>query len=311
MKEDLDEKDLEITDGVASRPKIATDGGISQKKVVSEEDQSEREKPMSNRMGRGGIAISSVYGDDTDPESYERYFFARKTYAGGNHWSIAWSDLMMTMFILFMVMFVYKSADREFLSGEGLGSFDGAVIGREVSPQGQGGANDFNSYGRKAYSKEYGLSRLADFKKDVHEFAQINLAPDNSVRIILTGDLLFPLGGTTLQEGSLDLLKKIAIYLKETPYLINVLGHTDDMPIHGGEGTLSNWELSTNRASAVARYLISEAKLPPQQFSVTGYGEFQPVALNDSPENMAKNRRVEIVITKLWPKTLPLGGADL
>jgi len=243
---------------------------------------------------------------------FDDFFSERRVHSSRSHWSIAWSDLMMTMFILFMVMFVYKAADREFLSGDGLGSFSGTAIGREVVAEGPGGANDFNAFGRRAYSKIYDFSRLTNLESDIAEFGQINLAPDNTLRIVLTGDLLFPSGGTSLRPDSWPLLKKIAIYLRESPYMIDVQGHTDNTPIRNST-TLSNWELSCNRASAVARYLIEKAHISAERFSVTGFGEYRPVAANDTPENRAKNRRVEIVLRRhlAEPVALPEGQTHI
>jgi len=257
-----------------------------------------------------GVGLCSPAAGDEGFGGYENFFLERQVSSNKNHWSIAWSDLMMTMFILFMVMFVYKTADREFLTGTGLGSFSGRDIGRDVVAGGAGGANDFNAYGQKAYSKIYDFSRLTDLESEMADFAEINLAPDHTLRIILTGDLLFPLGGVELRGASRDLLRKIAIFLKDSPYIINVLGHTDNTPMRNGRA-LTNWELSTNRAAAVVRYLIDETGLPARQFSVTGFAEFRPVAANDSPENRAKNRRVEIVLSREKPKPLPLGGGDM
>ncbi len=263
---------------------------------------------------KGRLRVGSDLYADLSPSNgsdvYEQDFFQRRPPSRNMHWSIAWSDLMMTMFILFMVMFVYKTADREFLSGEGLGSFSGEEIGREATKDGPGGSNEFNVFGEKAFSKIYDFSKLTTLEKDIKEFAEIGLDPDKTLRIILTGDLLFPIGETRIVGDGLVLLRKIAIFLKDTPYKINVVGHTDNIPVRN-QATSSNWELSANRASAVAQYLIAETKLPAGQFYVTGHAEYRPVVPNDSPENRAKNRRVEIVITKEMPGALPFGSADL
>jgi chemotaxis protein MotB len=207
-------------------------------------------------------------------------------------------------------MFVYKNADREFLSGEGGGSFLGKNVGKEALDFGSRKTQEFNVFGEKAFSKTYDFSKLTNLEKELKEFAAIDLEPDKTLRIILTGDLLFPVGKTELMADSLNFLKKIAIFLKETPYKINVVGHTDNLPISTAN-IPSNWELSANRASAVARYLIAETKLPASQFYVTGHAEFLPVAPNTTSGGRAKNRRVEIVVTKEMPGALPLGSADL
>ncbi|PIP18961.1 MAG: hypothetical protein COX41_05460, partial [Candidatus Omnitrophica bacterium CG23_combo_of_CG06-09_8_20_14_all_41_10] len=76
---------------------------------------------------------------------------------------------------------------------------------------------------------------------------------------------------------------------------VAVEGHTDNDPIKYS-GWKSNWELSSGRALAVLHYLVDECKVEPQRLSANGYGEYHPVAPNDTPQNKQKNRRVEIVI---------------
>ena len=71
-----------------------------------------------------------------------------------------------------------------------------------------------------------------------------------------------------------------------------VAGHTDDKPIHTARFP-SNWELSTERAVVVARFLISKG-MKPETLGAVGYGEFDPVVANDSDEHRGQNRRIEI-----------------
>ena len=89
---------------------------------------------------------------------------------------------------------------------------------------------------------------------------------------------------------------------------IMVEGHTDDQPI-SNEFFDSNWELSTARATSVARLLIDRHGFPASRIGATGYGQFRPVAPNNSPERRAENRRVVIFIKSVSaakPKAPPL-----
>jgi hypothetical protein len=61
----------------------------------------------------------------------------------------------------------------------------------------------------------------------------------------------------------------------------------------------SNWELSTKRATNVLKYLLEELKFDPKRLTAAGYGEWHPVAPNDTPENKAKNRRVDLIVRRL------------
>ncbi|MBI5882966.1 MAG: OmpA family protein [Elusimicrobia bacterium] len=111
--------------------------------------------------------------------------------------------------------------------------------------------------------------------------------------------ILFDSGESMVKPDGRKVLNNIAKVLKGVADKdIRIEGHTDNVPI-GGElknRFATNWELSTARATAVARYLQDSAKLEPARLVATGYGEYRPVAPNDKPENKALNRRIEIVL---------------
>ena len=99
-----------------------------------------------------------------------------------------------------------------------------------------------------------------------------------------------------LLEGK-DVLAKVAGVLnKNVPdSKVAIEGYTDNDPIKYS-GWKSNWELSSARALSVLHYFVDECQVKPDRLSANGYGEFRPVALNDTQEGKKKNRRVEIVI---------------
>jgi len=110
----------------------------------------------------------------------------------------------------------------------------------------------------------------------------------------LSDTFMFDLGVAEILPEAIPLLKKLAFIISKTSYPVRVEGHTDNLPIHT-EKFPSNWELSTVRAVNVLRYFAENEKIPIQRLSAVGFGEFQPIFANDSPEHRAKNRRVEIV----------------
>ena len=92
--------------------------------------------------------------------------------------------------------------------------------------------------------------------------------------------------------------------------MINVVGHTDNLPMRSTRFK-SNWELSVARASTVARFLIDEMDMDPNQFVVSGYSSYRPIEPNTTAENRAKNRRVEIIISKRLPNPQPATEQNL
>lgn len=296
------------------------------------------------------------------------------------HWSVVWSDLMMTMFILFLTMYAYQAAHQEFLArktpeivgGSTIEALDSDKLTGQLQPinpikkglpfvtagtlkkvervstndvdigflpapetaekpSASKTAKTVNSInqeqpkntakaisaipmpGRENQKQStrteeqdiYRLSKEALENNKLEKFASIDLVPDNTMRIILTGDLLFSTGQAELSASAKGSLQKLTEIMKTTPYMINVVGHTDNIPMHSAKYT-SNWELSIARASAVARFLIDEKGMDPGQFVVSGYASFRPLHPNTDEASRAKNRRVEIIISKHLPAPVPV-----
>jgi chemotaxis protein MotB len=139
-----------------------------------------------------------------------------------------------------------------------------------------------------AYAARHG------FAKSVHvAIEQRGLA----IRV-LTDSLLFTSGSAALESQGQPLLTEIAALLNvDHVHPIAVEGNTDNVPISGPFP--SNWELSTARASSVVRFLIAKG-VDPQRLSATGYAEQHPIATNSTAAGRALNRRVEIVLQRLY-----------
>jgi chemotaxis protein MotB len=112
----------------------------------------------------------------------------------------------------------------------------------------------------------------------------------------LKDKILFASGSTRVNKEGQDALVKIADALKTVQgRIIRVEGHTDDVPMPKDGPFPSNWELSLARAMAVVRAL-QDSGVDPTVLSAAGYGQYQPIAPNDSEKNRSLNRRIEIVL---------------
>jgi chemotaxis protein MotB len=110
----------------------------------------------------------------------------------------------------------------------------------------------------------------------------------------------FPSGSAQLDPGFFEVMEKISGKLSEAPGSIVVAGHTDDIPISTARFR-SNWELSAGRAVTVAHALLSNPAIDPSRVLVEGHADTKPLVPNDSRENRALNRRVELVIVRGIP----------
>ncbi len=89
--------------------------------------------------------------------------------------------------------------------------------------------------------------------------------------------------------------RQVAVSLGNTPYDLRIEGHTDNIPIHTAEFD-SNWELSSARATRIARVFVDLHLIAADRLSAAGYAEFHPVASNATAEGRATNRRVDLVV---------------
>lgn len=113
--------------------------------------------------------------------------------------------------------------------------------------------------------------------------------------VTLTEAGFFPPGQAALMDSSQMVLNAIVESLLPIPNHIRIEGHTDNTPIHTPQFP-SNWELSTDRATYILSYLTSHYAFDPSRLSVAGYGEYRPVASNNTVAGRILNRRVDLVI---------------
>ncbi len=122
-------------------------------------------------------------------------------------------------------------------------------------------------------------------------------------RFVLQSELLFDSASAELGERGKQQVKKLSQTLNllaadipgDIEWIVRIDGHTDNRPI-STEKYPSNWELSTARALAIVRYMITQS-VPAKRLAATGFGEFHPLDVGETAEAYAKNRRIEIKLT--------------
>jgi len=238
---------------------------------------------------------------------------------------VSYADFITLLFAFFVVMFAASNSDQKkagqvaqavqvafkemgvfspsgkvvpFYDSGGLPSDAKSVIGNEhsrfdatqlVTPAkpGEGG---------KASTISEVKAQLEGLLKDEIAKHNIRLAEDSrGLTVSLAEAGFFDAGSSVMPPRALAVVDRIAATLRPLGYNIRVEGHTDNTPIHTGQFP-SNWELSTNRATFLLEYLITNGNIPPQRLSAVGYGEYRPIASNSAAEGRAANRRVDLVV---------------
>ena len=226
-------------------------------------------------------------------------------------WLLPYSDLMTLLLALFIALFAISQTDQTklqalaqaFTAAFNMGGpsfFDQA--GPMASPQRQM-LND-EDLGNNAYLQEN--QNLQDLQAQLDAYIQQNSLEDQlstqleeeGLMIRIKERALFPSGSADLVPESQRIGPIVAGLLAAVPERVLISGDTDTDPISNAQFP-SNWELSSVRALTFMKYLLSiNSNLNPARFSAIGYGEYRPIALNDTPEHKQQNRRVEILIAR-------------
>lgn len=218
------------------------------------------------------------------------------------HWAVPWSDLMMVAFVLFAVLYSYAISHRDITEAiknrvtnapAKLPINKSPIKDLSKPPETPKEARPASSISIEELFENLQKTITVSKAEDV----SVMLDQNKAIKVSIGEALLFDLGKADLKPDSISFLRKFSETISKTKYKIIVEGHTDPFPIHN-ETFPTNWELSAIRAIKVARFLIEGTGLEAERFSVVGYSLYKPVVPNSSPENKAKNRRVEIVITR-------------
>ncbi len=228
-------------------------------------------------------------------------------------WMTTYGDMMTLLLAFFVLLFSMANIDEE--------KFDMVIHGI----QGRLGVLDGGQTISRRDAIDLGLEmselaamQIEQLERRVAEYIteegledDIMLEVDErGLTIHFTGEILFELGQAEIRPEAREILDRISGFIKSVPNDIMVEGHTDNWPIRT-ERFPSNWELSTSRATNVVRHLIEELEVDSKRLSAAGYSEYRPLKPNDTAENRALNRRVDIVVLRLDDDRINLSEPEL
>jgi len=224
-------------------------------------------------------------------------------------WTVTYSDLMNLLLILFIILYCSSKLDAKKSQqvAQSLNQGFSTVQGAAAAAEGGGGSKAKTSpsgtaTGSNLYWEEdqYGefYSEITALIKDNGLQDKVDTTLDDTGVIISFKDnVLFAQGSATINDEGVVIIDQIGTLLSKLDYsFILIEGHTDSDPISTARFT-DNMDLSSARAGNVWRELV-KCGMQPSEMASIGYGEYRPIAPNDTPENKAKNRRVVITILK-------------
>lgn len=215
-------------------------------------------------------------------------------------WLVTYSDLVTLILTFFVLLYTMTSGVEEktfnsflqyFQNNSGFMEEAAAVtesINNQVDPEKMQDAMEEQMEQWQSFAdflEEHQLSNEVDVKMLT-----------DGVKITLSDSLTFESGSSEILPKAKEVLEKIAEMIESNLEEIEVQGHTDDIPIARNSFYHTNWHLGAGRAVSVVQYLQKSSEIDPKRFKATSFGEYRPVAENDTPEGRRKNRRVEIYI---------------
>jgi len=192
-------------------------------------------------------------------------------------WLITYSDMTTLLLAFFLLMFSFSLLDQQ-RQQELLTALNSVSARRGAA--------------RPVDAERAAREIAAQFGKDT-TFVE---ATESEVTVGLSSGVTFASGEAELTDEARQSLVKVASIVRQLPSSIRVEGHTDDVPVRGGDFA-NNWELSAARAQAVVRLLIEQG-IEPRRLQVVGYGDVRPRASNATDDGRARNRRIELKILR-------------
>lgn len=197
-------------------------------------------------------------------------------------WLIPFADLMSTLVILFLALYAFSYNMKKSEYEKAI-----ATLQKELGVK---------SADKKIQDMDLTKKVEEDLKKQIRE-GQLGVEVTTSkIKLTFSAPVLFDSGSADLKDGAKDLLRSVAENLKKMDSPVLVEGHTDAARMLGKKFR-SNRELSLMRAFSVIDHLVAGG-FPARNLSAYGYGEYRPLAPNDTEEGRAKNRRIEITVIR-------------
>ena len=206
-------------------------------------------------------------------------------------WLIVLSDIMTNLMLFFLILYVFSlRPDSESHAGF-LDGFDQKRLEAEKEKKAEDVVQKFNE-------KDTAAALRAELEKaGLKDLAEVQMT-DKLIRVNISAPILFRSGEAALEPNAmqvLDVMGRLLEKLKKNDILVE--GHTDSVPVKSGDYR-TNWALSAARANSVVDYLAANFGIPQEKLISAAYGEYRPVAPNDTAEGRAKNRRIEILVAR-------------
>jgi len=234
---------------------------------------------------------------------------------GAPLWMVTFADLMALMMTFFVLLYSFSSLDEtkyRMIAASMASGFGAVLVSPKSAPTAALGPPSMmpspmnQPMGRALQAAGTGHSSAnTAVAEEVKETLQSEIAEGiisvettgNTVTIRFPESIAFPPASDQMSDEIIPIIERLSKSLADAPGIIMVSGHTDNRPINSARYK-SNWKLSTDRAVSVIQLFEKIGNIESTRLTAVGYGDTRPIAPNDTPEDRARNRRVEIAIVQ-------------
>lgn len=218
----------------------------------------------------------------------------RSKKSSGN-WLVTYSDLVTLLLVFFVVLYTLTPGIDESIFDNFISYFQNSIGVIDNTSVLEKNTENAQSDYRIAVVEKWKV--VEDFleNRDLSDQVDIEMIPEG-VKITLSDSLTFNSGSSELLPAARDVLEEIAAVFDDEVEEAEVQGHTDSVPVAANSYYRSNWHLGAARGVSVLNFIQERSDMEPERYKASSFGEYRPVADNQTQAGRRLNRRVEIYV---------------
>lgn len=218
----------------------------------------------------------------------------RSKKSSGN-WLVTYSDMVTLLLVFFVVLYTLTPGIDESIFDNFISYFQNSIGVIDNTSVLEKNTENAQSDYRIAVVEKWKV--VEDFleNRDLSDQVDIEMIPEG-VKVTLSDSLTFNSGSSELLPAARDVLEEIAAVFDSEVEEAEVQGHTDSVPVAANSYYRSNWHLGAARGVSVLNFIQERSDMEPERYKASSFGEYRPVADNETPAGRRLNRRVEIYV---------------
>lgn len=223
-----------------------------------------------------------------------------KSKRGSSNWLMTYGDLMTLLLVFFVLLYTLTPSIDEGIFKNFISHFQnnsGFFEAQNMKTEDSETSDDSDDIEELLEERIEYWQAFADLLEEYEFSSEVDIEISSTgVKITLSDSLTFESGSSELLPNAEIVLREVGDRIDEKVIEIEVQGHTDNVPIGGNSIHKTNWHLGAARSVSVVQFLQQNSEINPGNFKASSFGEYNPIAENDTESGRRRNRRVEIYL---------------